>query len=90
MYVLNLDSSVKSISVSNKEIVNVSTITSLENEKKQLFVEANDDGVCDVVVTTNAGIYQIRFISGPIFQDDKKELTEIDIPTKATFEDESK
>lgn len=81
MYVLDLDSSVKNIHISNKNIVNVMPITSILNDKKQLFIEANTSGVCDVVLTTDIDSYQLRFISGPEFQDNRKDLTLIDIPT---------
>ena len=80
MYLLDIDSSVKNINVSNKDIVNLTPITSVGNEKKQLFIETNKDGVCDVILTTNIAAYQIRFISGPKFQDNKVGLTEIDLP----------
>ncbi len=82
MYILDIDSSVKNINISNKDIVNLTPITSVDNEKKQLFIETNKDGVCDVVLTTDLDAYQIRFISGPKFQDNKVGLTEIDLPIK--------
>ena len=82
MYIMDVDSSVKNINISNKDIVNLTPITSVDNEKKQLFVETNKDGVCDVVLTTDLEAYQIRFISGPKFQDNKVGLTEIDLPVK--------
>ena len=47
-----------------------------------MFIETNKDGVCDVVLTTDLDAYQIRFISGPKFQDNKVGLTEIDLPVK--------
>lgn len=82
MYLLDVDSTVKNINISNKNIVNVIPITSLYNDKKQLFIEANDNGICDVILTTDLNAYQIRFISGPNFQDNKVGLTEIDLPVK--------
>lgn len=85
MYILDVDSSVKNINISDKSIVNITPITSVLNDKKQLFVEANNDGVCDVILTTDTNAYQIRFISGPKFQDDKVGLTEIDIPQKYNY-----
>ena len=44
MYILDIDSPVKNINISNKDIVNLTPITSVDNEKKQLFVETNKDG----------------------------------------------
>lgn len=85
MYILDVDSSVKNINISNKNIVNIIPITSILNDKKQLFVEAKKDGVCDVVLTTDTDVYQIRFIAGPNFQDDKVGLTEVDIPSKYNY-----
>lgn len=82
MYLLDVGSAVKNINISNKNIVNITPITSINNDKKQLFVEANNTGICDVILTTDINIYQIRFISGPKFQDNKVGLTEIDIPIK--------
>lgn len=82
MYILDIDSSVKNINISNKDIVNLTPITSINNSNKQLFVETNKDGVCDVIITTDGNAYQIRFISGPIFQEEKIGLTQIDIPSK--------
>ncbi len=81
MYVLDLDVSVKNIQVSNKNIVNVMPITSISNEKNQLFIEANQSGVCDVILTTDLKSYQLRLISGPNFQDTRNDLTLIDIPS---------
>ena len=80
MYILDIDSPVKNINISNKDIVNLTPIASVDNEKKQLFIETNKDGICDVILTTDLEAYQIRFISGPKFQDNKVGLTEIDLP----------
>lgn len=80
MYVLDLDVSVKNIQVSNRNIINVMPITSIANEKNQLFIEANKSGVCDVILTTDSNSYQLRLISGPNFQDNRNDLTLIDIP----------
>ena len=90
MYILDLDSSVKNINISNRDIVDINSVTSLTNDKKQLFIEANKTGVCDAVITTDSNTYQIRFISGPTFQDKRKELTQIDIPTQPVFMNEGK
>ncbi len=81
MYVLDLDASVKNIQVSNKNIINIMPITSISNEKNQLFIETNQSGVCDVVLTTDLKSYQLRLISGPNFQDTRNDLTLIDIPS---------
>ena len=82
MYILDIDSPVQNIDISDKNIVNITLITSIYNSKKHLFIEANNNGVCDVILTTEGNAYQLRFISGPQFQDNKIGLTQIDIPTK--------
>jgi len=80
MYILNVDSSVKNINISDKNVVNLTPVTSISNDKKQIFIEANKSGVCDVVLTTDSDAYQIRFVSGPVFQDNISELIQIDVP----------
>lgn len=81
MYILDVDSPVKKINVSDKNIVNVTPVTSLSNEKRQVFIEADKSGVCDVVLTTDMDTYQIRFVSGPVFQYNGNELIQLDIPS---------
>ncbi len=80
MYILNVDSSVKNINISDRNVVNLTPVTSISNDKKQIFIEANKSGVCDVVLTTDSDAYQIRFVSGPVFQDNISELVQIDVP----------
>ncbi len=82
MYMLNMDTAVRNIDVSDKNIINVIPVTSIDNNKKQLFIEANETGVCDVILTTDYDTYKIRFISGSLFQDNKSELIQIDMPMK--------
>ncbi len=80
MYMLDLDTSAEKIKISDKSILNIFPITTIENDKKQLFIEAENDGVCDVIITSNNKDYKLRFITGPFFQDNKDNLTLIDIP----------
>ncbi len=81
MYILETGLYVRNIDVSDKEIAEIMPITTISNDKNQLFIEANKPGVCDVVLTTDAGIYRIRFITGPVFQDNKSNLIQLDIPS---------
>ena len=48
--------------------------------KEQLFIDAKENGVCDVIINTEKEEYKIRFVTGPAFQENKESLTEIDIP----------
>ena len=80
MYLLDLDTRVQEIIVSDKNIVDVYPVTSAESENKQLFVEANANGVCDVNIKTAKKDYMVRFIAGSVFEDTKKNLTKIDLP----------
>lgn len=80
IYLLDLDSSVKEINISDESLLNITPVTSITNDRKQLFIEAEKDGVCDVQITTESKEYRLRFITGPVFQDNKDNLTQIDLP----------
>ena len=80
MYLLDMDSKVQEIIVSDKDIVDVYPIATIEGNNNQLFVEANANGVCDVNIKTAKKDYKVRFITGSVFEDAKKNLTKIDIP----------
>lgn len=80
MYLLDLETSAEKIEISDKNILNIFPITTITNEKKQLFIETEKNGVCDVIITSNNENYKLRFITGPFFQDNKENLTLIDIP----------
>ncbi len=82
MYLFDLDSRVQEIIVSDKNIVDVYPVSSVESENKQLFVEANANGICDVNIKTAKKNYKVRFISGSVFEDEKKNLTKIDLPAE--------
>ena len=86
MYILDLDSSVKNLNISDKDIVNLTPVTLISGEKRQIFVETGKMGVCDVVLTTDSDIYQIRFISGPIFESTHSELIQVDMPMRYSAE----
>ena len=80
MYLFNLESNVEKIDVSDSKIVNVTPIVSVESNGRQLFVEANDTGVCDVLIKTQDKEYKLRFIAGNVFEDEKDDLTIVDLP----------
>ena len=80
MYLLDMDAKVQEIIVSDKEIVDVYPLTTIEGNNKQLFIEANAHGICDVNIKTAKKDYKVRFITGSVFEDAKKNLTKIDIP----------
>ncbi len=80
MYLLDLETSAEKIEISDKNILNIFPITTIDNNKKQLFIETEKDGVCDVIITSNNQNHKLRFITGPYFQDNKENLTPIDIP----------
>ncbi len=56
-------------------------LTSLSNDKKMIVIEAQKSGVSDVSVRTESTLYQLRFVIGPEFQDESKDLIMIDLPS---------
>lgn len=80
MYIINFGTKINNISISDKKILDITPVTSLINDKEQLFIDAKENGVCDVIINTEKEEYRIRFITGPAFQENKESLTEIDIP----------
>lgn len=81
MYLLNLDSRAQQVDVSDRNVLNVILDTSISSEGKQLFIEANKTGVCDVSIRTEKQEYKIRFISGNVFEDTDGLLTTVDLPS---------
>ena len=81
IYILTVPSKVYEFNVINEKSVNVSTMTTLANDKKMLIVEAKQAGVSDVSIRTEESLYQVRFVVGPDFQDESDDLIMIDIPS---------
>ncbi len=80
MYLLNMNSKVEKIEISNKKILNIIPITTINNDKRQLFIDAVENGVCDVNIVTADENHKIRFITGSLFQDTEDNLIQIDLP----------
>ena len=80
MYILNLKSRALNIDISDKKI-NVYPITSIENDGKQIFIDAKNSGVYDVNIKTEKDNYQIRLVVGSTFEQITDDLTLLDIPT---------
>ena len=80
-YILTIPSKVYEFNVVNEKTVNVSTLTTLANDKRMLLVEAKQGGVSDVSIRTEEKLYQIRFVVGPEFQDESDDLIMIDLPS---------
>lgn len=79
-YIINLESKAQKIDVSACQSVKVLPVTSLYQDGKQLFIEAIADGVCDVNVSTAENTYKIRFVTGPVFQENNDDILLVDIP----------
>lgn len=80
MYLLEMDSPVSGFNISDKDIINITPITSINSNRQQLFIETNKKGICDVIIKTDNNTHNIRFISGPIFQDNSDRIVQIDEP----------
>ena len=81
VYILTIPSKVYEFNVVNEKTVNVSTLTTLTNDKRMLLVEAKKDGVSDVSIRTEEKLYQVRFVVGPDFQEESEDLIMIDLPS---------
>ncbi len=86
IYLLCVDSKITSVEVSDKEIVDVYPAATVNGDAKHLFVEANENGVCDVKIGTPKKNYKVRFVSGSIFEDKHENLTKIDLPKSSNEE----
>lgn len=82
MYLLDLNTKVKNISIGDKTIMDVSAINSLTDDMQQLFIQTNKTGVCDVLIGTEKEEYKIRFVLGQIFEDIADYIIPIDMPKK--------
>lgn len=80
MYLLDLKEKAIKIDVSDKKLLEVMPLTSINNDGKLLFINSNSSGVCDVLITTIKDEYKIRFISGKVFEDISENLIKVDIP----------
>ena len=80
MYLLDLSSKAEKIDVSDTKILNVTPVTSLEADGKQLFIEANGTGVCDVKIKTQKDEYKVRFVTGNVFEEEDNGLVLVDLP----------
>lgn len=80
-YIFDLDAKAEDISVSDKNILSILPMTSLLDDRKQLFIDVFKSGVCDVVIKTAENIYNVRFISGKYFEESDEILTKLDLPT---------
>lgn len=80
MYLLDLSSKAEKIDVSDTTILNVTPVTSLEADGKQLFIEANGTGVCDVRIKTQKEEYKVRFVTGNVFEEENNGLVLVDLP----------
>lgn len=81
VYMLTLPEKVQEFNVINEKSINITPITSLTDDKKNLIVEAKKDGVSDVSIRTENSLYQIRFVIGPEFQIESNDLIMIDLPS---------
>lgn len=81
VYMLSLPEKVQEFNIVNEKSINITPITSLTDDKKNLIVEAKKDGVSDVSIRTENSLYQIRFIIGPEFQIESSDLIMIDLPS---------
>lgn len=86
MYLLDLGSKAEKIDVSDSKVLNVIPVISLEADGRQLFIEANDTGVCDVVVKTQNKEYKLRFVAGNVFEEGNSELILVDLPVDLSKE----
>ena len=81
VYMLSFPTKVCEYNIVNENSVNITPMTSLSNDKKMVVIEAQKSGVSDVSIRTEDTLYQLRFVVGPEFQDDSKDLITIDIPS---------
>lgn len=81
VYMLTLPEKVQEFNIINEKSINITPITSLTDDKKNLIVEAKKDGVSDVSIRTENSLYQIRFVIGPEFQIESNDLIMIDLPS---------
>lgn len=81
VYVLTFPSKINEFNITNEKCVGVSAMTTIYNDKKMLFIDAKQDGVSDVSIRTSEHLYQLRFVVGPEFQDNSKDIIMLDLPS---------
>ncbi len=86
MYIMSLDSKAQKIDISDEKVVNILPVNSAYEDKRQLFIEALENGVCDVNLTMSDTNYKIRFVTGSEFQDTCDDILPLDIPWNSTEE----
>ncbi len=79
-YILTLETRAEKIDISDKRLLSIMPVSSIYNDGKQLFIEAVDNGVCDVNIKTAENNYKVRFVTGTDFQDNKNDIYAVDIP----------
>ncbi len=79
-YILNLETKAEKINVSDNKLLNIVPVTSIYNDGKQIFIDAIENGVCDVDLKTSESSYKIRFITGPNFEDNNGDIVLVDMP----------
>ena len=82
MYILTLKSRALNINNDKKSLIDIYPITSIENDGKEIFIDAKNAGVYDVDIQTEKDDYKLRIIIGSTFEDDIDDLTLIDLPIK--------
>ena len=82
MYILSLNSKALNIINDKKSLLDIYPITSIENDGKEIFIDAKNAGVYDVDIQTEKDDYKLRIIIGSTFEDDIDDLTLIDLPIK--------
>lgn len=80
MYILGLNYKALNINKNQNEFINIYPITSIENDGKQIFIEAKSSGVYDVDVKTEKDDYKLRIIVGSTFEEINEDITLIDLP----------
>lgn len=81
VYMLSFPTKVCEFNIVNENYVNITPMTSISNDKKLVVIEAQKSGVSDVSIRTEDTLYQFRFVVGPEFQDESKDLIMIDLPS---------
>lgn len=80
VYMLSFPTKVCEFNIANEKTITITPMTSLSNDKKMVVIEAQKSGVSDVSIRTEDTLYQLRFVVGPKFQDESKDLIMIDLP----------
>jgi uncharacterized protein YxeA len=82
MYILSLKSKALNIDKNQNKFIDIYPINSIENDGKELFIEAKSSGVYDVDLKTEKNDYKLRIIAGTTFEELNEDITLIDLPIK--------